>query len=167
LEAYFKLPFIAALFAIGLALSFLSLTTQVELVGEATLSYDVPPMTDVLEELNMTGELVRASSDVPEGVRIYFLTGSSYEQYNETGILPDTFIDHERAEVEVRMPSFILIENELNEPAEVNLHVEVYEIDMPYAILSIPSYVITLAAAVLLMGRITARAREQKPKIQN
>ena len=167
MEAYFRLPIIVALFATGLLLSFLSLTTHVELVGETTLSYEVPPMTDVVEELRITGELVRASSDVPEGIRIYFLTEDGYEYYNETGVLPDTFIDHEKAEVEVNMPSFILIENELNEPVTIDIHVEVYEVNMPYAILSIPSYALTLAAAILLMGRVMAHAREQKPKMQN
>ena len=164
LKTYFKLPLIVALFAIGLLLSFLSLTTRTELVEETILSYEVPPMTDMIEELHITGELVRASSDVPEGIRIYFLTEDDYRHYNETGVLPDTLIDHEKNRVEVGMPSFILIKNELNEPITVNLHIEVYEIDMPYAILSIPSYVLTLVAVVLLMERLMAWVREQKPK---
>ena len=164
LKTYFKLPFIVALFAIGLLLSFLSLTTRMELVEETILSYEVPPMTDMIEELHITGELVRASSDVPEGIRIYFLTEDDYRHYNETGVLPDTFIDHEKDRVEVGMPSFILIKNELNESITVNLHIEVYEIDMPYAILSIPSYVLTLVAVALLMERLMAWVREQKPK---
>lgn len=164
LEAYLRLPFIVALFAIGLVLSFLSLTTDVVLVGEATLSYGVPPMADVLDKLNSTGELVRASSDVPEGIRIYLLTDIGYEQYNETGTLPDVFIDHEQAEVEVRTPSFVLIRNQLDEPVDIKLHVEIYEIHMPYAILAIPSYVLTLTAAVLLMARLIVRVREQEQK---
>ncbi len=152
---YTRLPFIISLFALSITLSLLSLTTETYLIREQDLTYEVPPQIEFfVKELDLPGGLVEARSQIPEGVRIYLLSTSDYKLYDRTGVLPECFIDHERGELRARNPSFILIQNDLGEPIDINVHIKVYEVSMPYAMLSIPSYLAMLAAIALLIVKL-------------
>jgi len=155
-----RLPVILAFFAVGIVLSAVSFIPKFIYLSGETIDLKVPAMGDCSTPVEYTG-FVKAQASVPEGVEVYILTEGEYERYLNDGALPKRFISNESDSVWVRNPYMLVAVNGLDSDVDLSLNVEVYERRMPYALLSIPAYLVTVFAAALLMFRVVKKFGEE------
>lgn len=162
MRSYLRLPFIAFLFAVAVALSLISTFTKYTLVYEGELPYTAPARASgILYRLPLPDGLASVDCELPDGVVVYLLTYDDYELYNTTGELPSTYLDHERSHVDVISPKFILVVNTLDREVEFSMYVRVYSKSMPYAILAFPAYALTVVAIALIFLRLSVSLEKE------
>jgi len=155
-----KLPVILALFAIGIALSAISFIPRFIYLSGESITISVPALGDASASMEYTG-FVKAQATVPEGVKLYILTEPEYKTFLDDGTLPNRCISSESDSMWVRDPYMLVAMNGLDNDVELVLNVELYERRMPYALLSIPAYLVTVFAAALLMFRVVKKFGEE------
>lgn len=96
------------------------------------------------------GGIIKVSGEIPEGIKLYFLSYTEYLNFIKRGTLPNNYLDSIKGETTVRNPYYILANSTLDNRVLVNLKFEIYKEEKPYALLSLISYGLTILALVLI-----------------
>lgn len=160
MKTLLKLPVILALFAVGIVLSAVSFIPRFIYLSGETIDVTVPAMGGYSASVEYTG-FVKAQAFVPEGVEVYIMTEQEYGRYLDDGTLPGRCISNESDSLWVRDPYMLVAMNGLDRDVEFSLNLEMYERRMPFALLSIPAYLVTVFAAALLMFRVVKKFGEE------
>ena len=159
MRSYLRAPFIISLFLLSIVMSLVASVPVFRLVA----SYELPVKAakgDVVLYLNSTG-IVRVRGQVPDGVRVYLLSAAQYWDYLGRGELPGEYLGAGGVEELVAEDPFCLLVRSQVQEAYLTLEVEVYERDYRYAMLSIPAYLMAVAALMLLFMRLATGLRAE------
>ena len=146
-EIRMAFSFVLLLSSIGLAI--LAATPDFEFVGREELVVDVRPMNDTLVELDVEGVVV-ATCNATRGVELYLLSDLELERYRTWGSLPHDKVDEVGESVMRRDPVALVVRSEFWKPVVLVVELEVYRQHMPYALLSIPAYALSIGGIGLL-----------------
>ncbi len=143
------------LMSIGFVLVTLSNVAYMEKTRSGVLIVEVPPGTSV-KRFSVAG-LVEIRAEVPRGVTLYFLTEVQYLIYMREGKLPKTYVTTEESTLYVQNPEYIVAISERSKVVTVEVRYDVYTVTKPYALLAIPSYVVTIVGVWLLARWLMTR----------
>ncbi len=143
------------LMSMGFVLVVLSNVTYMKKIGGGVLTIEIPPGTSV-RRFSIAG-LVEIRAKVPKGVTLYFLTEVQYLRYLREGKLPKTYVTAEENRLYVQNPEYLVAISERSKVVTVEVGYEVYSVTKPYALLAIPSYIVTIIGVWLLTRWLVTR----------
>lgn len=154
---------VIATLAAGMFLVFLSASPQVNLVGEQTLEGTAPVGTTVVTVDSPPSGLILANvTQGPCGLSIFLLGEAEWNVYNSSGFLPQEILDCENLMRSYTDEiSHAVVVNQRGLDSDYQVVITFYQVNSPFAILSLPALILTLVGGIGALLLVLRRGFER------